>query len=110
MVVSGTHRVDYPCLLARHNAKTIRELLTAQPQPLTKRENSLGGRVVDDPARQINLASHMGKNLAQGRLDLAAELSSFHLHLSVPLFLFAMAGAFSVSGHHLLLPLLRHDR
>ena len=75
---------------ARIETKTIRELLTAQPQAFAKREDPLGGRVVDEPARQINLAAHMGKNLAQCRLDLATDLSSFHIHLSVPLFLIAV--------------------
>ena len=85
---SGTRRPCSPILQgARIETKTIRELLTAQPQAFAKREDPLGGRVVDEPARQINLAAHMGKNLAQCRLDLATDLSSVHLHLSVPLFL-----------------------
>ena len=88
---SGTAAALFPILQgARIETKTIRELLTAQPQAFAKREDPLGGRVVDEPARQINLAAHMGKNLAQCRLDLATDLSSFHIHLSVPLFLIAV--------------------
>ena len=49
----------------------------------------LPGSHLTEPARQINLAAHMDKNLAQCRLDLATDLSSFHIHLSVPLFLIA---------------------
>ena len=71
---------------ARIETKTIRELLTAQPQAFAKREDPLGGRVVDETARQINLAEYMGKNLSHCRLDPATDLSSFHHHLYVPLF------------------------
>ena len=87
---SGTRRPCSQSCKARIETKTIRELLTTQPQAFAKREDPLGGRVVDEPARQINLAAHTGKNLAQCRLDLATDLSSFHIHLSVPLFLIAV--------------------
>ena len=74
---------------ARIETESIRELAAAESEAFAKRENPFGSRIVDDPERQIVLPTHMGEDLAQGRLDLTADLGSFHRHLRAPSFLIA---------------------
>ena len=68
-------------------AEPIGKLLAAQLHALAERQDALGGRVVDDATRQIDLAPHMGEHLAQGILDLATHLGAFCRYLRFSSFL-----------------------
>ena len=70
----------------RVKTESVRELLATQLHALPYRKNMLCGGIVDNAARQIHFATHMGKNLAQGRLYLSAHLGSFLGHRIAPIY------------------------
>ena len=80
----------FPLLKSSHvKTEAVGELPTAQPETLAQRDNPAGGRIVDDPARQLRLAADMGECFAQRRFDLTSELCAFIRHQPVVPFLIA---------------------
>ena len=87
---SGTRRPCSHSLDSTHiEAEAFGEFLTAEPKPLSDRHNSFGGRIVDDPARQLRLTANVGENLAQRRFDLTPEFGAFARHRPETSFLIA---------------------
>ena len=73
----------------RVETESVRKFLATQLHALPYRKNMLCRRIVDNAARQIYFAAHVGKNLAQGRLYLLTRLGSFRRHRFLSSFLIA---------------------
>ena len=70
-----------PFLQSPHiETEPVGEFVPVQPQPLAECDNSVGGGIVDDPARQGRLAADMVENLAQRRFDFPCEFRAFAGH------------------------------
>ena len=70
--------------------EAIREFLSAQIHALAKRDDPVRRWIVDDPARKLDFASHLGQDLAQRRFDLAPNVGSFCRHLFFSSFLISV--------------------